>query len=46
MTWQYLLEKIKDKVAAVTLHRLEKGRLAVMKQKQKSAKFLCGIDKE
>ena len=46
MTWQYLLEEIEDKVATVTLHRPEKGRPADMKQKLKSAKFLCGIDKE
>jgi hypothetical protein len=46
MAWQYLLEKIEDKVATVTLYRSEKGRLAGMKQKQKSAKFLCGIYKE
>ena len=46
MAWQYLLEKIEDKVATVPLYRSEKGRLAGVKQKQKSAKFLCGIDKE
>ncbi len=46
MAWQYLLKKIEDKVATVTIHRSEKGRLADMKQIQKSAKFLCGVDKE
>ena len=50
MAWQYLLEKIEDKVATVTISRPDKGnslsRVVDMKQKQKSAKFLCGIDKE
>ena len=50
MAWQYLLEKIEDKVAIVTISRPDKGNFLFyvvgMKQKQRSAKFLCGIDKE
>jgi len=50
MNMQHLLLAIEDKVATVTISRPDKGnflsRVVDMKQKQKSAKFLCGIYKE
>jgi hypothetical protein len=50
MDMQHFLLAIEDKVATVTISRPDKGtflsRVVDMKQKQKSAKFLCGIDKE
>ena len=50
MAWQYLLEKIEDKVGTVTISRPDKGNslshVVDMKQKQKSTKVLCGIYKE
>ena len=50
MNMQHLLLAIEDKVATVIISRPDKGNFLFyvvgMKQKQKSAKFLCGIDKE
>ena len=50
MNMQHLLLAIEDKVATVTISRPDKGNFLFcvvgMKQKQKSAKFLCGIDEE